>query len=646
LGPRGDIPDYLDALGLLATGEEKYLPIICEYARAIASQSEGLDIMKNSNGVSSWNGGYRNLFLCEYYLATKDEKVLPGITALSTFMAMGQSGVGTWSHGMSYVKLNGLYGPASAYGAMSSASLPIAISLVLAQKCGIKKKAVDDAVQRSLTHFRWYVDKGNIPYGDHLPAPSHDNNGKNSMAAVFFDLAGEKKTADFFTRMTVASYDEREQGHAGHFFSWQWGALGAARGGSAAAQSFAKKTRWFTELERRPDGIARHNQKTYYKDWIRSGSRLMQYCIPRKKLYITGKGGSSFSPITGKDLEELEAAALFKFTPSKLSVKELLTSLGSVSYQVRRRASIELGDREKNVVEVLIAMLDSPNRYARYGACEALSYAGRKSEAAIDALVNKLQTDKDLTMRRYAVIGLSKRDSRRYKNSLGELVVERAGPALLKQATIYEPELDPMRKLHNEISYVLFQKRAYFPGGAGAEKLDRSLLFSALKSLLSNPNGYARSHGSTILSYMSKDDLEKLWGDLYYAAKIPAPSGVMGSGGAVKRSLRLLSENRFKEALPVAWYLLKVDKWGRSDRRPAALDALLCYGSAFKKYMPEVKQVRKASYKGVNQKSAKEMTEKWDTLIKTVDKTYELKSIAPYLKDKPAPKAVMLKEDK
>lgn len=242
------------ALGLLATGEEKYLPAVEEYARDIAKDSEQFDIY-GDKGIGTWHGGYRNLFLTEYYLATKDRSVLPGITALSTYLALGQSGVGTWSHGMAAVKMNGLYGPPCAYGAMNSASVPVVISLMLAQKCGIKKKEIDDAVERSLKFYRWYVDKGCVPYGDHSPAQHHDNNGKNSMTAVMFDIAGEKKPADFFTRMTLASYNGREKGHTGNFFSWQWGALGAARGGPAAGQSFVQNTRWFTDSSGGPTEV-------------------------------------------------------------------------------------------------------------------------------------------------------------------------------------------------------------------------------------------------------------------------------------------------------------------------------------------------------------------------------------------------------
>lgn len=45
--------------------------------------------------------------------------------------------------------------------------------------------------------------KGSIPYGDHPPCwDLHDNNGKNSMAGVAFDLLGDREGTRFFARMS------------------------------------------------------------------------------------------------------------------------------------------------------------------------------------------------------------------------------------------------------------------------------------------------------------------------------------------------------------------------------------------------------------------------------------------------------------
>lgn len=639
--PNGSIWASTDALGLLATGEAKYMPVLREYARAIAAESEEYDIY-GDKGIGTWAAGYRNLFLTEYYLATKDEAVLPGIKALSTYMALGQSGVGTWSHGMAAVKENGLYGPPCAYGAMNSASVPCAISLMLAQMSGIQEEAIDKAVVRSLNFYRWYTDKGTVPYGDHPPSLCHDNNGKTAMTAVLFDIAGEKKPAEFFTRATLASYRGKEVGHTGNFFSWVWGALGAARGGPEAAQSFVQNTRWFTELERRHDGgyvyqfqIPGDTHK--YKGWSITGVRLMQYCLPRKAIYLTGKGGSCFPAITGKDLKTTVAAATYD--PSNLSVKQLLADLGSWSPVVRNQAAVELGKRDEDVVKELIAMLDSPDRYTRYGACRGLNYAGRGSAEAVGALVDKVEKDEDLTMRYFAVTSLAKRGGRNRGNGLGAAVVE-ATNALLKQAATDEPEQDPMHKLHNEIAGILFYSgnvkdyQGYFPGGRGAETLDRDLLIPAVKSLLTNPNGAARSTVSTLYNHLSDEDLEQLYGDIYRAAKNKAPSGVMFSGGVRANGTIVLAQKKFKEGLPLALDYLYLEGWGKFGRVPAAFEALSNYGSAVKPYLDEMRQREYERYvTGRKPSEVKRCQAAWQKINENINRDVILKSIAPYLKE-------------
>lgn len=185
--------------------------------------------------------------------------------------------------------------------------------------------------------------------------------------------------------------------------------------------------------------------------------------------------------ITGKELHAVVDAG--RFAPAEHTVKELLNALGSWSPTVRRMAGKELGKRDEDVVNELIVMLKSGERYTRYGACEGLHYAGRLSETAVDALLNTLLHEKDLTLRYNAVNALRYKDPRSNKNGLGS-VVKKATPAILKLAATYEPELDPYRKLQNEIASLLFyggnvrDYKGYFPQEKGNEKLDRPLLIT------------------------------------------------------------------------------------------------------------------------------------------------------------------------
>ncbi|MDX1680357.1 MAG: DUF6288 domain-containing protein [Akkermansiaceae bacterium] len=640
--PRNGIPDYLNALGLLATADKQFLPVVQKYARDVAKGSERLDIYGGKDAqLGTWHAAYRNLFLTEYFLATRDEEVLAGIKALSMYLSLGQSGVGTWSHGMAAVAQNGLYGPPSAYGSMNSASVPCGISLILAQKCGIDEKPINDAVVRTLDFFRWYTDKGCPPYGDHAPKLDHDNNGKGSMTAVLFDIAGEEEPARFFTRSTLASYNTRESGHTGNFFSMTWGATGAARGGPEAANSFVENTLWMTELERRHDGSYVYQYQLpsdtkKYNNWSTSGIRLMQHCLPRKAIYLTGKGGC-LPAMDAREVAMCEAAAVYD--PSGKTINELLGDLSSWSPVVRNRAAEEIGKREDKVVDELIALLNSPDRYAGYGACRGLYYAGRESEKAVDALIAQIKGSDDLTMRYYAVEALKNRagGGRRGpgNNGLGKAVL-RAADALLIQAATYEPKKDPMRKLHNHIASVLFYEgrvadyRGYFNNGKGLDKVDRKILIPAIKSLLVNPNGGARTSASDMFEYLSEEDLEQLYGDVYVATARKAPSGVMFGKGMYKNGAILLSNKRFKEALPLAMDLLYEEGWGTFSRGPAAMEALTNFGSEVKPLMDRIepKYQEFLKHSGINNKK---LTAIWEEIQANQDQKVDLRSIRPYL---------------
>ncbi len=611
---KGGIATLLDALGLLATGEEQYLPVVQEYARLIGRPD--LELEWRDAGGSSWSWGYTLLFLTEYFLATGDEAVLPAIERYAHALAMGASDVGTFSHGMaqSFMAHGIEHKYPSAYGAMNQSSITCGLALVLSQKCGVTNPEVDRVVNLSRDFYTWFADKGAIPYGDHAPAMAHDNNGVNSQAAVLFDLVGDKETADYFTRAAIASYPVREAGHTGHFFSWQWGALGAARGGPEAAQSFARNTRWFTELERRPDGSSFYQPQLSatdhgkYTSWSTTGSRLLQHCLPRRQLYITGKGGV-LDPITGDDLNDVVAAGAFD--PTGLSVEELLQALGSWSPVVREQAAQELGERDDHVVEELIAMLDSPDRYVRYGACSGLRYAGRQSEEAVDRLIQVIEESEDLALRYYASMAFRQtriwqgppiRAWRIITNGLAPLgedgPARRAVPALLRQAATVEPETDPRQRLPGLIAGTLFYRgnvqpySGYFPGGRGMETLDRDLLIPAIRVLLQNPNGGVRSTTSSIYRHLTPDDLESLWNDIYWATKYQAPSGSMFAGGVRGAGLNLMADHRVREGieLGIDWTFTQWG-WGQRARLDTGVPILAKYGRNLEPHLPEIEAI-------------------------------------------------------
>ncbi|MFO8026670.1 MAG: DUF6288 domain-containing protein [Opitutales bacterium] len=620
---RGEgIPEYLNGLGLLATREKQYRPVIRDFARRIA----GPEVPTLGK---TWSGSYKLLFVTEYFLAFEDDAVLPWIEKQATLIAKGVSGVGTWSHGLADFRSQGLYGPPNAYGAMNQVSLTCAMSLVLAQKCGIDNEYVNEAVSRATDFLKYYAHKGSIPYGDHAPGNVYDGNGKNSQAAVYFDLVGDKEAATYFTRMTLASHTNRDSGHTGPFWSWQWGALGASRGGQEATSSFMENTRWYLELERLYSGGFQYQGVGGTKGWGTTGSRLLQYCLPRKGIYLTGRGGSVVDPMTGKALRNIEAVSLVDH--SELTVEQLLGALGNWAPPFRQAAAQELAKREADVAEDLIAMLDSPNRYARYGACIGLSFAGRDSDEAVRKLIDLAENADDPNMRYFAVQGLQKQ--KRTKIGLSK-ALDRAVPSLL---AISAAELDRFGKLHHQLAEnFLYSGRVtpisgYFRHGEGLGQENTELVVAAMRSWLTNPNGAARSLATSAYDDLNGEQLEQLWGAIYYAAKNKAPSGIMFAGEGEADSIIKLAEARFEEGLPLALEYLTRDGWGKFGRVPKALEALSHYGAAIKEHMPTIEKEYETFIKNRKPQEKRKAQAAWEKLQENLNKDFKLRSIEPYL---------------
>ena len=114
---------------------------------------------------------------------------------------------------------------------------------------------------------------------------------------MLFDAQEDLAGARFFARMTVASYGERERGHTGNYFSYLWGAPGAARAGPNAAAAFLLEQRWFYDLNRSHDGRFRYQggaasrgAEHKYGNWDCTGAFLLSYLLPQGRLFVTGKG--------------------------------------------------------------------------------------------------------------------------------------------------------------------------------------------------------------------------------------------------------------------------------------------------------------------------------------------------------------------
>ena len=598
---KGGIDGKINALALLASGKAEYLGLVREYARRVGRPDLKLKLLKSS-GMASWHWGYSNLFLTEYCLATGDRYVLPAIREYSANIARGQSGVGSWGHGMAWPDLNEgkLHGRLGGYGALNQAGLICHLSLALARKCGVNDKAVQEAIERANTFFGFYIGKGAIPYGDHRPGwHVHDDNGKSSIGAVLFDVQGHRAGARFFSRMTVASYGERERGHTGNYFSFLWGPLGASRAGPEAAAAFLKELRWYYDLARCWDGSFRYQGgagmgggEHKYGGWDCTGAYVLAYALPLRKLYITGKGISKDNELAGKELGAVvEAGRGFDSWHTgvepyrRKSAEELLGCLASWSPAVRHRAAVALAEKPGGLVPRLVAMLDGDELAARYGACKALGALKGRAASAVPALMKTL-SHADLWLRIQACYALA---------AIGEPARESV-PVLLKLAA-RQDEGDPREFMQRYLSYCLF-----YPGGAlrmrgliahSLAGVDRRLLHPAVERLLQNPDGRARGAVSSLYKQLSYEEIKPLLPAVHRAIVEPAPSGVMFASGIRLRGLELLARHRIRECIPLCLKVMEIDKWGKRHRITECLKILRSYGGAARSALPELRDLER-----------------------------------------------------
>ena len=574
------IPRSLNALALLASGQESYLPLIQKEAQWAASFKD--------EGMATWYYGYVMMLLAEYKIATGDDSVMPGLKRLALEAANGQSAVGSWGH--RFARPDGrLYG----YGMMNSPGLPLTISMVMAREAGVEDPALDRAIELSVRLMRFYIHKGAIPYGDHHPwIETHEDNGKCGMASVLFNLIGESKGAEFFSRMSVAAHGpERDTGHTGNFFNILWSLPGISQSGPNATGAWMNEFGgWYFDLARRFDGSFLHqgppeNDRDSYAGWDCTGSYLLAYAMPLKKLYLTGKKSDAVPKLDVATAESLIDDGRGWNNKDRngfydaLSNEQLLERLGSWSPVVRERAAMALGRRKSVPVEPLIQMLDSPSLEPRYGACQGLSQLRRRGMPAVAALQKTLAHD-DLWLRIKAAEALA---------AIGKPAMQTV-PQLLELLAQVDIENDPRGMQQRYLSFALFDRDGML--GRSLEGVDREALYNAVRAGLKNQDGRARGSIGSVYRQLSLGEILPLLPAIHEAIIQPAPSGEMFADGIRVEGLRLLAEHHIEEGISaLVLYTRDQNPWESQNRTPELMKILLSYGAHAKGVIPELTKI-------------------------------------------------------
>ena len=295
-------------------------------------------------------------------------------------------------------------------------------------------------------------------------------------------------------------------------------------------------------------------------------------------------------------------------------LRTLCPSLG------KRKIAQMLARREEDVVGRLLAMLAGKDRYARYGACQALAEIGPRAASAAPKL-RRLLADEDRWLRSLAIAALARMDPPTRKAIT---------PDLMKVAAATD-RADPRRRVSRAAGQALFvRKRGASQGGLLTESLDgvdRALLYAAVRAILRNEDAHARSYVGAIYSKLTAEDLRVLLPDIIRATREMAPSNVMFADGVRLVGLELLANLRIREGMKLCVELVEPSRWGFARRAPRCLACLRSYGGNARGLIGELRKLREAVIPRDRRKGAKaEMAVAIQKLIADIEGDADIQS--------------------
>lgn len=589
----------VSGLALLATGRPEYLPKVQAFARKIAPKDLKLSLKP---GMVTWGWSYKAIFLCEYYLLTRDEEVLPALTEYVVTLAKGQSRYGTFGHGIVVPDSKGnLHGSVEPYGPVNMVGLSCNLAIVLGKKCGVSHPEIDPAIARAMGFFGYFVDKGTIPYGEHEPVPYHELSGRSSLSALMFATdPGRRHAARFFAKMATAGFRNREWAHTGQGFCYLWSALGPNVGGPAATAAFFKKASWHFDLVRRCDGSftydgaeqygpGRTEDDTYYGKSSYNGlspnaTYVLTYAIPLANLVITGRDADKTNWLSQKEVDEAIASGRFDMDRTRQTPQQLVAAFRDWSPVVRTWAAEELAKRPeaKAMVPELIAMADGKDAHLTQAACETLGYL--RSTDGVPTLVARLNHPDRWV--RFKAAEAIKRMENDVKPALPEIL-----QALIETAEPLEPInwADPIQIAHGTLAKAVF----WGPLKNSLQDADRKLLYGAIRVVANNPDGMARGNLRDIFeNRLTADDVQVLAPNILAAVMTRCPADTMFGNEIRMGGFKALTKFHYEEGIEAAVVFAKTQGGhGSENRTGEIMQALVTYGSAAKKAIPGLKEL-------------------------------------------------------
>ena len=282
---------------LLSTGEEKDLAVVRKWMKDI-----------QTIGGMNWEKGYKGPGLCEYYLRTGDQSVLPVIKQMTEELK-----VNMYNGGWSGRGAPAAFTYSTGTGQVHASGMNCMTFLLMARLCGVE---VDDYMfKKSLQQFYRFSGHGNVSYGNGPPEGGFRDNGKTGGLAVAMAVAaqlapdGESSVyAKARDNSAMKSFYATNWFHAAHTGGgigeiWHHGAMNLMREKRPTPyRSYLDTRRWVMDLSRRFDGgVGIAGMDDRYDRSVTEANRAwgtyfaLTYTYARKHLQIWGAPQSKWA---------------------------------------------------------------------------------------------------------------------------------------------------------------------------------------------------------------------------------------------------------------------------------------------------------------------------------------------------------------
>lgn len=575
-------PTHTALLGLLATGERKYVNLVGKAIQASGILKPDKKMIREQLAGESpmppvgWLWGYDCILLGEYHLLTGDRAALSALKFYAVSLAQGQDAGGLWGHRMA------VNGRLPGYAQMNQSSLSSFMGMLMARKCGIDDPDLSQGIARTYAYYASYIGRGGFNYGVHKPDTARfNNNGMSGSAALCMALSDNQEGVRFFSRLSATAYDDLEKGHASNFFNPLWTPLGASLSGPEITHRFLMKSLWYFTNSRAWDGsFLREPGKERGRCGSQTGMALLTYCLPRRALIITGKEQDLSNWLKGDAATEV--LQMSKIEYPRQSVDNLLALLDSPFPQVRIKSVWALRERSPEFLPQLERMLESGTARQQES---ALQYFGHRCPPAqahpqlerVGAILRDPNATPELRAQAAAMLACHGEAAYDFYPDILQLIVDD------------EPG-DHFRDVDLSLGESL-NRLCPSPNAAGLVK-NKALFYAAARKLMEHKRQQARSAGIKMLAEITLEDFPLMAGPLIRIIEDQDNTyhSYHSWQSTIGPAIEVLSQLKIKEGLDYVAGIFDREggKWGFKVRMFCA--TLPNYGANAKDVLAKVKK--------------------------------------------------------